>query len=160
MVNAEAVQESSHTPQKAFGYMMQQMKAAGKPPRLAIGTHFQATDDTIILATQDVRSWYRGWFTIATDLTVVNVAARQIEVRRAVVSDYSWSAPWADPRQVNGTFPPKYNDTRECNPYAPYAPLKQFGPELLKHVIPGCLYDATGWQCENARDAAACSTRP
>jgi ribonuclease Z len=158
MVNAEAVQESSHTPQKAFGYMMQQMKLAGKAPRLAVGTHFQATDDTIILAMQDIRSWYKGWVTIATDLTVVNVTRNQLELRRAIVSDYSWSANWTDPRQVNGTFTPKYNDTRECNPYAPYAPLAQFGPGLLKHVIPGCIYDAAGWQCENAQEAAICPT--
>ncbi|MFO1414695.1 MAG: MBL fold metallo-hydrolase [Burkholderiales bacterium] len=156
MVNAEAVQESSHTPQKAFGYMVRQMQLAGKAPRLAVGTHFQATDDTIILAMEALRSWYKGWTTIATDLMVLNVTAQRIEQRAARVSDYSWSARWQDPRQVNGAYPPKYADLDPCNPYYPSAPLKQFSRSLLQHVIPGCVYDPTGWQCENAKAAAKC----
>lgn len=156
LVNAEAVQENSHTPQKAFGYMMRQMELAKKPPRLAVGTHFQTTDDTIALAREAIRSWYRGPVTLATDLLVLDVATNRIEERRAEVSDYSWGMPSIDPRSVNGTFTPKYNDTRECNPYRPMGPLKQFSPELLNNVIKGCVYDPTGWQCENLQDAASC----
>lgn len=160
MVNAEAVQENSHTPQKAFGYMMEQMRLAGRPPRLAVGTHFQSSDDTLLMAMDAIRSKYRGWVHIVTDLTVVNVTSNALEIRRALVSDYSWSAKWKDPRLVNGTFPPKYHDYSDCNPYRPMAPLAQFSPELLAHVIPGCIYDPQGWQCENAKSAAICEATP
>ncbi len=156
MVNAEAVQEASHTPQKAFGYMLKQMQSAGKAPRLAVGTHFQATDDTIILAMEAVRSWYKGWSTIVTDLTVLSVFGNRIEQRGAVVSDYSWSAQWQDPRQVNGTYAPKYADLDPCNPYYPSAPYMQFSPALLRHTISGCIYDPTGWQCVNLKAAVKC----
>lgn len=160
MVNAEAVQENSHTPQKAFGYMLKQMEKAGKAPRLAVGTHFQASDDTIILALEDIRSRYRGPVTIATDLMVLNVTRHAIEQRRAIVSDYGWSAQWTDPRQVNGTFDPKYADTRTCNPYHPMGPLLQFSPALLAHAIKGCVYDPAGFACENVRWEQACIAGP
>ena len=149
MVNAEAVQENSHTPEKALGYMLGEMAKRGKAPRLAVGTHFQATDDTMALAFESIRSLYSGPVTIVTDLEVLNVTKDDITQRRAVVSDYSWSANWTDPRQLNGGQTPKYADTRECNPYRPSAPLAQFAPELLEDVIDPCEYDPTGWQCTN-----------
>jgi hypothetical protein len=64
--------------------------------------------------------------------------------------------PSIDPRAVNSTFTPKYNDLDPCNPYRPMAPLKQFSTDLLKNVINGCIYDSTGWQCENAQLVANC----
>jgi ribonuclease Z len=144
LLNAEAVQENSHTPQKAFGYLMKELQGANRAPRLAVGTHFQATDDTISMAMDDIRYWYQGPVMIASDLTVLKVTRSAIEACRAVVSDYSWSAKWDRPRK---TADPKYSDLSPANPYRPMAPLAQFDQELLDGVIDPCEYDPTGWQC-------------
>ena len=66
--NAQAVQENSHTPQKALGYILRQLQDSQRAPRLAVPTHFQASDDTITAAMADIRSWYAGPVTFATDL--------------------------------------------------------------------------------------------
>lgn len=85
---ALAVQNSSHTPQGAFGYMLSQITP---PPRLAIATHFQAADDTMASATQSVRNHYpTGDFTFASDLMVFNVTKTQIRQRKAIVSDFAF----------------------------------------------------------------------
>ncbi len=85
---ALAVQNSSHTPQGAFGYILSQMSP---PPRLAVATHFQATDDTMASALQSVRAHYpTGNVTFAADLMVLNVTPTSISQRRAVVSDWAW----------------------------------------------------------------------
>ena len=96
------VQNSSHTPQGAFGYLLSQMNP---PPRLAVATHFQAQDDTIASATQSVRNHYPvGEITFAADLMVINVSATKIIQRRAVVSSFAFS-PVSPLRAVNT---PKY----------------------------------------------------
>lgn len=88
---AKAVQESSHTPQGAFGYMLSQINP---PPRLAIATHFQAADDTIASATRSVRQHYpKGDFTFASDLMVFNVTRTHIKQRKALVSDFAFYPP-------------------------------------------------------------------
>jgi ribonuclease Z len=156
LLNAEAVQENSHTPQKAFGYILNELKTARRAPRLAVGTHFQATDDTIALALQDIRSWYDGPLTIASDLMVLRVTQSAIEQRRAVVSDYSWSATWDRQRK---TAEPKYADNSAGNPYRPMAPLAQFDQQLLDGVIEPCDYDLTGWQCAGNPPCPPTSTR-
>jgi ribonuclease Z len=85
---ALAVQNSSHTPQGAFGYLLSQL---APPPRLAVATHFQATDDTIDSAMDSIRNHYpMGDVTIAADFMVLNVTASGITQRRAVVSDWAW----------------------------------------------------------------------
>lgn len=82
------VQNSSHTPQGAFGYLLSQMNP---PPRLAVATHFQAQDDTIASATQSVRNHYPvGELTFAADLMVINVSATKIIQRRAEVSAFAF----------------------------------------------------------------------
>jgi ribonuclease Z len=85
---ANAVQESSHTPQGAFGYILSQIKP---PPKLAVATHFQATDDTIKSAFKSIRNHYpKGDVTMAADLMVLTVTANEITKRKAVVNDYAW----------------------------------------------------------------------
>jgi ribonuclease Z len=44
---AQMIENNSHTPQKAFGYILNQLK---RHPRLAIATHVQAEDDTMAAA--------------------------------------------------------------------------------------------------------------
>ncbi len=88
---AQQVQDSSHTPQGAFGYLLSQLNPR---PRLTVATHFQAEDDTIASATQSVRNHtLTGDLTFAADLMVINVSRTQIRQRRAVVSDYAFFPP-------------------------------------------------------------------
>jgi len=85
---AMQVQNSSHTPQGAFGYLLSRMSP---PPRLAVATHFQAADDTIASAMQSVRNHYpAGEVTFAADLMVLTVSADRILQQRAVVSDFAF----------------------------------------------------------------------
>ena len=150
IATAQAVQENSHTPEKALGWLLSQAQLANRAPRLAAATHFQATDDTIRPALDAVRLWYQGPFTIVSDLVVINVSKSRIRQRRAVVSDFSPSPPTVDPRLDSGTFVPKYNDPRPTSPYAPYGfgPLEQLSPFLLDQVIPPCLFDPTAFNCQ------------
>lgn len=148
VVTAAGIQENSHTPQTACGYILSQIAQQGIAPRLAVVTHFQATDDTIGPALESIRAWYRqGEVTFATDLMVLNVSKDRILKRKAVVSDYAWTPPVADARAKNGTETPKYYDLSPDNPYAPMAPLKQFSQCLLNHVIDPCVYDTSDYAC-------------
>jgi ribonuclease Z len=118
---AQLIENSSHTPQKAFGYLLNQL---ARHPRLAIATHFQAEDDTMRAAMRDVRSWYpKGRVTIATDFYVVSVTREAITQRRAVVSDFAWQTATLIP----DTDPPMYRyPNGQGNPYAqlePQAPV-------------------------------------
>ena len=97
-------------------------------------------------ALADIRSWYSGPVTVASDFMVIDVTREAVTPMRAVVSDYAWNPPPADPRSGN-TEDPKYKDTRSVNPYAPMAPLAQFDPWLLAHVIPPCFYDPDDLSC-------------
>jgi len=121
---ATAVQDSSHTPQKAFGYILSQTN-----PRLGVATHFQVNDDTTGPAMTDIRSWYKGPVAIATDLLVINVSKDNIKQRHAKVSDYAWYPPpkLYPPDQL---APPKYS-----------SPTAQLNNELLGQCIPEDVYE-------------------
>ena len=109
LLDLTAVQNSSHTPQKMFGYLLKLIKDEGVPPRLAVGTHFAATDDVIAPALSDIRVYYpQGEITVATDLMVINVTKAAIGQRRAVVSDYVWAPPGAPGTADAAYEPPKY----------------------------------------------------
>jgi ribonuclease Z len=162
---SRAVQQNSHTPEKALGYMLHEAQQAGRAPRLAVATHFQATDSTIRPAFDAVRTWYDGPFTIAADLEVINVSSSEIRLRRAVVSDFADAPPTADPRARNGVRTPKYNDPRGVigsgfedadSPYWPLGlgPLEQLSaPFLTDQVIDACLYDPGEWECATSYTA-------
>ncbi len=51
--NGIAVQDCSHTPQSAFGYLLSQI---GPRPRLKVATHFPLSDDTVNCAMRSVRN--------------------------------------------------------------------------------------------------------
>ena len=114
VANAQMVQDSSHTPQRAYGYILSQIENA---PRLAVATHFQAADDTIHAALKDIRVWYpHGDVIVATDLMVLKVTKDRIEKRRGVVSDFSWQPPIVFDRKPGIA---KYHyDDGSGNPYA------------------------------------------
>jgi len=123
---AQDVQDSSHTPQKALGYIFSKTN-----PRLGIATHFQASEDTIGPAMNDIRSWYQGPVIIATDFLVVNVSKTSIRQRHAVVSDYAW---YGKPKM---TDPSKLADAVYPTPTA------QLSQTLLDNCIKPEVYDPT-----------------
>jgi ribonuclease Z len=130
----ERVIESSHTPEKAFGYILSKLAV---PPRLAVGTHFPATDDTISEAFDAMEFWYpKGDVTVASDFMVLNVTRMGVRQRRAVVSDYSWATLSTAISQAPSSdfVVPKYHDVNGLgNPYA------QLDPKA--DVIPPSVYD-------------------
>jgi ribonuclease Z len=105
------VQNSSHTPQGAFGYLLSQITPA---PRLAVATHFPVADDTVASAFSSVQAHCTNivfgkdivW---SFDQMVLRVFPGRIEQLRAVVSDYAWNPPTQLP--TNGMYAPKYCDT-------------------------------------------------
>jgi ribonuclease Z len=129
----KAVQLSSHTVDLAFGYVLNQIaKPPSKAPRLAIATHFPASDDTIGPSLQYVRSWYpHGSVIVALDLMVVNVSAQNIEVHRAVVPEFAWPPIVQIP--AGTTAAPEY-------PTATY----QLDPTQLSNSIDASVYDPHG----------------
>ena len=104
------VENSSHTPQGAYGYILSQISP---PPRLAVVAHFPVADDTVASAFNSVQAHCTNivfgtnivW---AFDLMVLRVFPDRIEQRRAVVSDFCFNPPVQLP--TNGMYAPKYND--------------------------------------------------
>lgn len=83
------VQNSSHTTQGAFGYLLSHIKPR---PRLTVATHFQATDDTIDCARQSLDSHGipRDWYTFASDFMVVKVTKDEITQYKMRVSRHEY----------------------------------------------------------------------
>lgn len=120
------VQESSHTLDKAYGYVLSRIE---KPPRLAVATHFPASNDTIRPALENLRLWYpKGDVVVASDLMVLIVSKERIQQRRAVVSDYTW--PPIVPLPAGASAPAKYPN-----------PTCQLDPEQLANTIDSSVYD-------------------
>ena len=121
---AKAVQDSSHTPQKALGYIFSQTN-----PRLGVATHFQVNADTIGPAMDDIRKFHSGPVAIATDLLVINVSKDRIRQRRAVIDDWAWYAQ------------PKVYDPATLAPSMFPTPTAQLSDELLANCISPELFD-------------------
>ena len=106
------VQNSSHTPQGAFGYILSQLISNNVQPRLTVATHFPVADDTVASAFDSVKAHCPGvemgkdivW---SFDLMVLRVFPDRIVQCRADVSDYAFTPPVQMPV---GLIPPKYND--------------------------------------------------
>ena len=112
------VQNSSHTPQGAYGYILSQISPA---PRLAVATHFPAADDTVASAFNSVQAHctnivFGSNIVWSSDLMVLRVFPDRIEQRRAVVSNYAWNPPVQLP--TNGMYAPKYNTNGVGDPFA------------------------------------------
>ncbi len=136
----QEVQDSSHTPQKAFGYLLSQLQT---PPRLAVATHFQASDDTVASALKDIQLWYRGNVRIASDFYVVNVSKTKLEERQAIVSEYAWPQYSPAPASYGSPNPPKYwtwVDSNDHSKGVTGAPKAQLDPNAA--VINPDLYNA------------------
>ncbi len=115
---AETVYENSHTPQGAYGYLLNQIDPH---PRLAVAAHFPVADDTVACAKRSVaahcdwvrwleklavRAGDRGWMTWACDLMVIEIDRnREIRQYRADVNPY---APGPLSAADGTPLPPKY----------------------------------------------------
>jgi ribonuclease Z len=117
LLQCTEVQESSHTVDKAYGYVLNQIaKHPSKAPRLAVATHFPSEDDTIATSLDNVRLWYpNGDVVVATDLMVITVDKQKIDVRMAVIPDDAWPLAVQNPQGAPAT--PKYpTDTYQLDP--------------------------------------------
>lgn len=119
------VQNSSHTPPGAFGYLLSLIEPK---PRLTVATHFPTADDTVACALNSVKQHVptvvvdknNGNFVWSFDLMVLKVFAndptRRIEQYRAEVNDYGFSPVFELPTDQNV---PKYHDaSKKGDPYA------------------------------------------
>ncbi|MFZ7112465.1 MAG: MBL fold metallo-hydrolase [Desulfatiglandales bacterium] len=122
------VQNSSHTSQGAFGYLLTQIDPL---PRLAVATHFPVEDDTVNSALESVRNHCpgivqgipngdpdpNGNITWSFDITVINVSAdHRIRERKAVVSPFTFGG---TPVQYPDVNTPKYHTADgKMDPYA------------------------------------------
>jgi ribonuclease Z len=113
------VQNSSHTPQGAFGYLLSQITPR---PRLTVATHFPVADDTVACALKSVQAHCPDvemgkdlvW---SFDLMVLRVTKSQIIQLRGDVSDYGFSPTVLLPSGTAKT--PKYHDSNgDGDPYA------------------------------------------
>ena len=117
------VQESSHTPQGAFGYLLSLLEDARTRPRLTVATHFPVADDTVDCAYNSVlahcpRIGKLGEkVTWSFDNMVISVTSSKIQQLRAIVPDFGWSPPVKFPVDLN---PPKYWKWK-LNPDGSYA---------------------------------------
>ena len=106
------IQNSSHTPQGAFGYILSQLITNNVQPKLTVATHFPVADDTVGSAFDSVKAHCPNvemgrdivW---SFDLMVLRVFPDRIEQCRADVSDYAFTPPVQIP---DGMMTPKYND--------------------------------------------------
>ena len=121
---ASEVQQSSHTPEQALGYILNLTQ-----PRLGVATHFQVNSDTIAQAVDNVQGWYEGPFAIATDLFVIDVSKDAITLGQATVPEYAWYPPQT-PYPSDELAVPKYD-----------SPTAQLNDELLSNVIDPDIYD-------------------
>jgi ribonuclease Z len=102
--NTSKIEESSHTPQGAFGYLLSQINPR---PRLTVISHFPVADDTVKCAMNSVRAHFpKGGYPEfgkdiiwSTDLMVLRVRKGkkgkppQIEQLMGKVSDYTFGPP-------------------------------------------------------------------
>ncbi len=109
------VQNSSHTPQGAFGYLLSQIDPR---PRLTVATHFPVSDDTIACALEsvnkhcpDITDLDQG-LTWSFDLLVLRVYPDRIEQYRANVLDYGFGPLYQGP-PLDALNPPKYSSPED-----------------------------------------------
>jgi ribonuclease Z len=115
---ARTVQNSSHTPQGAFGYLLTQIDPK---PRLTVACHFPAADDTIACAKRSLEEHLpivqgrdplpgegAARLTWAFDLLVITVAKDRITEQKGKISNFETNATI---QLVQGQLnDPKYHD--------------------------------------------------
>ncbi len=122
------VQNSSHTPQGAFGYILSQIEPR---PRLTVATHFPVADDTVECAKKSVMEHCNivqgrdpepdeaaARITWSFDLMVITVSKDEILEQKGIVSDFEFSST-VQPVPGVRDIPAKYSDEDGVgDPYA------------------------------------------
>ena len=131
VAKAQLIQDCSHTPAKALGYILNQLKLSNAAPRLAVATHCQFEDDTTNAVMTDIRSWYTGPVALVKDLQVITIPTDKNQPIRQGVASFSSNAFYAHKifYSASQLAPPKYTNN-----------LMQLSSYLLDHVIPARLY--------------------
>ncbi|WP_295443710.1 hypothetical protein [uncultured Thiodictyon sp.] len=146
----ETVEDSSHTPQGAFGYLLNQIEPR---PRLTVATHFPTADDTVACAMKSVQQHckvYQGndphppeagsRITWSFDRMVISVTPERIVEQRAEVNEFRLTATLQVPRSAALTLKtPRYHYTDKFGVTSgnPYAQID------LSTGIPACNCDHT-----------------
>lgn len=126
----QEVQESSHTPQGAFGYLLSQIQPQ---PKLTVATHFPVSDDTVNCALKSIKEHCpvtmdptSGNFVFSFDLMVIKVspdlAGGLPQQYRAVVADYGY-APFV--------LPPKTQELKDAKYQTPTMQIDKLDQETL-----------------------------
>ena len=106
------VEQSSHTPQGAFGYMLSQINPR---PKLTVATHFPVSDDTVACAFRSVQAHCQDIKKVGDklvwsfDLMVLRVFPDKILQHRAVVNDFAFSTPASVSYEGVQMYAPKYH---------------------------------------------------
>jgi len=131
VITARTVQDCSHTPAKALGYMLNQLALSNAAPRLAVATHCQFEDDTTNAVMTDINSWYTGPVVLVKDLQVISISTDKSQPIRQGVAASSSNAFYAHKKFYSASqlAPPEYTNN-----------LMQLSAWLLDHVIPARLY--------------------
>jgi ribonuclease Z len=116
----QTIQNSSHTSQAAFGYLMSRLQPL---PRLTVATHFQAQDDTIASAIKSLDAFHipRDKYTFAADFMMLNLTtdkSQPVRQRRVDVSRFSFGAMAQSPLSSSDLNAPKYQQNGRSNPDA------------------------------------------
>lgn len=129
----QTVQNSSHTPQGAFGYLLSQINPR---PRLTVATHFPTADDTVECAMQSIQAHCpavqgrdplpgekTARITWSCDLMVITVSPDEIREQRGAVDNLGFVATPQFPPGVQNT--PKYHYPDQSGPMSgdPYAQI-------------------------------------
>jgi len=156
------VQNSSHTPQGAFGYLLSQISPR---PRLTVATHFPVADDTVESALASVKAHckvYRGnqrpagaadaaRLTWSFDRMVITVSKDRILEQKGVADQFGYSANYQAPPGTgldgSGFLTPKYwcTDPATGTPVGdPYAQIDT-STEINPCGTDGCHYAVDGY---------------
>ncbi len=146
----QMVQNSSHTPQGAFGHLLSRIEPK---PRLTVATHFPVSDDTVTCALKSVAQHCNvvqgrdpkpkekaARITWSFDCMVITVSKDQVLEQRGVVSEFEWNFV---PQPVPGVRnPAKYSDENGIGD--PYAQIDE------STAIPAC--DCETGECNYRAD--------
>ncbi len=135
---AKRIQDSSHTPARAFGYLLSQTN-----PRLGIATHFQNQSDTIDQVKADVRAFYPfndgdnpPQVLFATDLMVVNIPVDKGQ-------PIYWRQAHGNPYAFNSKA--KWYSQTEMAPPLFAGPRDQLSTWLQEQIISPQVYELKGF---------------
>jgi ribonuclease Z len=128
---AKYVEDCSHTPAHAYGYMLHELDAIHAAPRLAVVTHCITDQNTTNQIVSDIRDWYTNDLALAKDCLVLSVYTNR---SRPIVQ-------WKAPEQVSDdafyTTEAVYTNT--ASPFYTNN-MMQFSAFLTNSIIPDVLY--------------------